>query len=141
LRPWHFPPIPIVANIIKKILQSLNWEVKEEGKGLDLAFHIKSGEKDIKFFLHNLLLEIATIDRDQEPLRFDERLLDFDFFMDKTAHLTESKLNILFHLFGKEDLDTAIDNITKDAKQYERIRIWRFDQNKTGRTQDQIQSE
>jgi len=31
---------------------------------------------------------------------------------------------------GQQDIDAAIDNITKDAKQYERIRIWRFDQKK-----------
>ena len=122
--------LPIVAGVVRTILQSLGWDVKEEGKGLDLAFYIKSGEKEIKFFLHNLFMEIATIDRDEEPLKFDERLRDFDFFLAKTASLTESKLNVLFHLLGEEDAYAAIEHISRDAKQYEQIRIWRFDQKK-----------
>jgi len=113
------------------LLQSAGMEVKEEGSGLDLAFYIKSGEKEIKFYLHNLLMEIATIDRDEQPPRFDENLWDFEFFLAKTSRLTESKLNILLHLLKEEDVDTAVENISRSAKNYERIRIWRFDQNKS----------
>jgi hypothetical protein len=74
-------------------------------------------------------LEITTIDRDKQPLRFDESLRDFDYFLAKTSRTVASKLNVLFHLFGQEDMDAAIENIAKDAKRYERIRIWRFDRN------------
>lgn len=121
---------PIVMGQVKMILQSTGLEVKEEGCGADLAFSIKSGEKEVKFYLYNLLLEIATVDRDEEPLRFDENLRNFDFFLAKTARLVQSKLKVLFHLFGEEDVDAAVERIGKDAKQYERIRIWRFDQKK-----------
>jgi hypothetical protein len=119
--------LPIITEIVKTILQSLNYQVIQKGHGLDLVFSIKSDKKEAEFYLHNLFLEIATVDRDEEPLRFDERLRDFDFFLAKTARVVESKLNVLFHLFGEEDVDAAIENITKDAKQYERIRIWRLD--------------
>lgn len=122
---------PIVVGQVKMLLQSAGMEVKEEGCGADPAFSIKSGEKEIKFFLHNLLMEIVTVDRDEKPLRFDENLHDFDFFLAKTVRLTESKLKILFHLLGEEDVDVAIENISQDAKHYERIRIWRFDQKQT----------
>jgi hypothetical protein len=120
--------LPIVIELLRTILRATGCEVKEEGTGPDLVFGIKSGQKHVEFYLQNLLLEIATVDRDEEPLRFDERLMDFDFFLAKTSHLVQSKLNVLFHLLGEDDVDTAIENITKDAKQYERIRIWRFDQ-------------
>lgn len=122
--------LPIVTGIARASLLSSRCEVKQEGRGLDLAFFIKKGEKEIKFFLQNLLLEIATIDRDEESLRFDENLRDFDFFLAKATRLTQSKLKVLYHLLGEEDVDAAIENISKDAKQYERIRIWRFDQKK-----------
>jgi len=75
----------------------------------------------------SLLLEIATTDRDDVPLRFDERLRDFDYFLSKMTRLTQSKLKVLFRLLMEKDVDAAIENITKDAKNYERIRIWRFD--------------
>lgn len=119
---------PVVVTIVKTILQPLGCDVREESSGLDLAFHIKSEGKEVRFFLHNLLLEIATIDRDEDPLQFDENLRDFTYFLRKTAHVVESKLNVLFQLFGQDDVEAAMENITKDAKKYERIRIWRFDQ-------------
>jgi len=119
--------LPIVAEIVKRALQSSDLNVNQEGFGLDMAFSIKAGEKEIKFYLHNLLLEIATIDRDEVPLRFDEKLRDFDYFLAKTIHLTESKLKVLFHLLREDDVQIALKNISLDSKQYERIRIWQFD--------------
>ncbi|MCX5637382.1 MAG: hypothetical protein NTX52_06785, partial [Planctomycetota bacterium] len=72
-----------------------------------------------------------TIDRDAQPLMFDENLRDIDYFLAKMARLIQSKLNVLFQLLGQEDMDAAIESITKDSKQYERIRIWRFDNKPT----------
>jgi len=119
---------PIVVEVTRAVLQVRGCEVEEEGSGLDLAFSIKSGQTELKFYLQNLLLEIVTVDRDQEPLRFDEGLRDFDYFMAKMARAINSKLCVLFHLLKEDDFETAIENVCKDAKNYERIRIWRFDE-------------
>lgn len=121
--------LPVVVDVTKRILQSLDFQVTEKGRGFDTVFGIKAGEKEAEFHLHNLFLEIATVDRDEEPLRFDEKLRDFDYFLAKMVRTLESKLRVLFHLFGEQDVDRAIENIIRDAKQYERIRIWRFDKN------------
>jgi len=123
--------LPIIVDVVKTILRTLDFQITEKGRGLDLVFSIKRGKKEAEFYLQNLLLEIATVDRDENPLRFDENLLNFDYFLAKMVRVTQSKLNVLFHLFGEADVDAAIENITKDAKQYERIRIWRFDQKPT----------
>jgi len=123
----HFLSLVLPIELLRTILRATGCEVKEEGAGPDLVFSIKSGQKHVEFYLQNLLLEIATVDRDEVPLRFDERLMDFDFFLAKTAHLVQSKLNVLFHLLGQEDMDSAIENISQNAEQYERIRIWRLD--------------
>ena len=118
---------PIIAGHMKMLLQSTGAKVKEQGRGLDLTLLIKSGKKKTRFFLHNLFLEIATVDRDDNPLRFDERLRDFNFFLAKMTRIAQKKLKILFHLLLEEDVDAAIENIGRDAKQFERVRIWRFD--------------
>jgi hypothetical protein len=118
---------PIVVEVVRTSLQLVGCEINQEGKGLDLAFYIKSGEKEIKFFLHNLLLEIATIDRDEKPLRFDENLNDLDYRHAKITGLIESKLRILFQLLAENDMDAAIDNISKNTKGYEHIRILKLD--------------
>jgi hypothetical protein len=129
----HFLAVvsPIVVDVVKTILQSLDWQVKQQGCGLDIVFAIKQDKKEAQFYLHNLFLEIVTIDRDAQPLMFDENLRDIDYFLAKMARGIQSKLNVLFKMFGHEDMDAAIDSITKDSKQYERIRIWRFDSKPT----------
>jgi hypothetical protein len=90
---------------------------------------VKAVDKEIELYLRNLLFEIVTVDRDAEPLVFDETILDFGIFMNKTVHLVASKLKILFHLLSEEDVEAAFDKITQEAKNYQRIRILRFDQN------------
>jgi len=131
----HFLSVvsPVVVEVVKSIFQALNWQVKQQGFGLDLVFSIKKVEKEVQFHLHNLFLEIAAIDRDAQPLMFDEKLRDFDYFLAKMGQLIASKLNVLFRLFGHEDLNVAIEDIIKDSKQYERIRIWRFDNKPAGK--------
>ena len=118
---------PIIIRQIKALLETAGLEVKEQGYGLNLTFVIKSGNKSIEFYMHNLFLEIATIDRDEVPLRFDERLRDPEYFLGKAAHLTQSKLAILLQLLTTDNVEAAMENLTKDASQYERLRIWRFD--------------
>ena len=86
---------PAVVDVVSKTLQSTDCEVTHKGNGLDMVFSIKHGEKDIQFHMHNLLLEIATVDRDEHHLRFDEKLLSFDYFVHKTNQLIDSKLKSL----------------------------------------------
>jgi hypothetical protein len=119
--------LPIVTGIVRRILESFGWQVTQKGQGLDIIFVVKADSKEIEFYMHNLILEIATIDRDEEPLRFDERLRDFDFFINKTITLIESKLRVLNPLLCEDDLDAAIGRITQNAKGYHRIRIYKFD--------------
>jgi hypothetical protein len=121
---------PIVVTHVKMLLQAIGAEIQEQGHGLEMAFLIKSGKKELKFFLQNLFLEIATVDRDESPMRFDEMLHDFDYFLSKMTRLAQSKLRILFRLLAEDDVDKAIESIGQDAKLYERIRIWRFDKHK-----------
>jgi len=118
---------PMMVQLVEKILRSAHLDFKEKGAGLDLAFTIKSGENEVKFYLHNLLLEIATVDRDQHPLRFDAGLKDADYLVDKISRLTHSKLRILFQFLQADDVEAAIDKICRETRHYERLRICKFD--------------
>jgi len=128
--------LPLVTELVSAILRSSGIEIQKEGSGLDMAFSIKSGEKGAKFYLRNLLLEIATLDRDEDPLQFDERLRDFDFFLAKMTNTIQSKLRVLFHVLEKDDIQAAVESISRDAKLYERVRIWQFDQGKPAEGHD-----
>ena len=103
--------LPIVIDVTKGILQSSDFQIMEKGHGLDLVFSIKSSKKEAEFYLHNLFLEIATVDRDEAQLRFNENLRDFDYFLAKMVRTVESKLRALFHLFGGEDVETGLEKL------------------------------
>ncbi|HBG26121.1 MAG: hypothetical protein A2Y10_16325 [Planctomycetes bacterium GWF2_41_51] len=117
----------VIIYSLKTFLQAADMAVKEKGHGLDTVFHIKAREKELELYLGNLLLEIATIDRDAAPLRFDEGLLDFDYFLNKLSKVIDSKLQILFKLLEHEDVDKAMESITELAANYERICILKLD--------------
>lgn len=121
---------PIVAALVKTLLESHNYQIKQKGCGFDLAFSISSGDREANFFLQNLLLEIATLDGDEDPLRFDERLRDFDYFLAKTTRQAQSKLKVISQLLGEEDIETAIENLCRNAGRLGRVQIWRIDQQK-----------
>jgi len=130
---------PVVVKYVTMLLETAGYEVKKEGTGFDTSLVISKDSRQAKMYLENLFLEIATIDRDEDPLRFDGRLKDFDFFLEKTANLTKSKLKVLFHLFAEEDMDAVIENISREAKDYQRIRIWQFDQKNQASQENQCQ--
>ena len=120
---------PVIVGCVRAVLASHGLEVKEEGSGLDLALRIETPSGEVKFLLHNLLLEIATVDRDENPLRFDKRVLNRDFLTTKATAAIESKLRVLSCLLRKENLEEAVRDIEALAKDYERLRIWRIDRN------------
>ena len=118
---------PIVLRQIREVLRESGFAFREAGQGLEHCFWIKQGEKEIQFLLRNLLLEIATVDRDEQPLRFDTRLGDMHYTAAKSAKLVVSKLRILSSLLEQDDIEKAIDSIADKSGNYERIRIWRLD--------------
>ena len=121
---------PIVSQLVNAMLKTLGWHVTERGSGLNVVFDIESEGKKAQFYLYNLLLEIATIDRDEEPLRFDWNLHDFEFFLKKTTQLLQSKMVILYQLLSEDDVDAAIKKVTDQARHYQRIRIIKLDSDK-----------
>jgi hypothetical protein len=135
----HFLSVagPIVIELLTRILRLDGLATKVEGRGLDtiLAFRDPMTNNEVKLCLHNLLLEIATVDRDEEPLRFDDRLNDFAFFLSKSIHHINSKLEVLFRLIGRKNIQEAISGVEELAAKYERIRILRLDRDSFGECQ------
>jgi len=116
---------PTITRLARMVLESHRYQVREEGVGFELVLSISTGHGEVRFFLRNLFLEVATLDRDEEPLRFDQDLLDFGYFLSKTADLIRSKLKLLLHLLETESVEEACKKIQADASGYERVRIWR----------------
>ena len=122
-----FLTTPLITGIVEQLLRKLQLDIEKKGQGLETKFCIKNNEHDIEFHMRNLLLEIAAIDRDENPMQFDEQLKDFGYFMSKMNQLIDSKLRVLLELIFEKDLDKASENIAKLSNNFERIRIWKMD--------------
>jgi hypothetical protein len=118
---------PFLIESLYNSLTSAGYEVNVTGQALETCLKIKAGNKSVDFILHNLFLEIATKDRDEEQLRFDDKLHAFSYFWDKTKRLINSKLAILLPLLKKDNLEAAIEHVISLSDRYERINIWRLD--------------
>jgi len=118
---------PIVAELARTVFERLGCKVCCRGYGLEAVLDIEAGEKKASFYLHNLLLEIATVDRDEKPLRFDENLAEFEFFLRKTSRLVQGKILILQQFLSADDVEAAIDKLAEMAKDYQRLRILRWE--------------
>ncbi len=120
---------PFVCVIVSTMIRILGCQLSHRKSGINTVFTIKAGDKEIELYLQNLLFEIVTVDRDAKPLVFDEKILEPEIFLDKTFGIVASKLKVLLYLLSEEDAESAINKITQDSKNYERIRIIRFDRN------------
>jgi len=118
---------PVITGLVESVLQATGRKVTRHGEGLETHFTIDTDGNEAKFYMQNLLLEIATVDRDQDPLEFDRHLVDFGYFTAKAIRLIESKMQVLFELLCQDNIDDAIKNIEKTAGRYERLRICKFD--------------
>ena len=110
-----------IKDVVKGILETAGGEVTEQSKGLNLCYDIQYEGKKACLFFRNLYLEIATKDRDAEPLEFDEKLSDFDYFLVKTKNVIYLKLKMLLELLKSDDIDKTIENILRD---FDRGRIF-----------------
>lgn len=122
---------PVMTGFVESVLRSTQSQITRHGQGLKTYFSIRTGDSEARFYMQNLLLEIATLDRDAQPLKFDQGLENFDYFTDKAIRVTQAKMKVLCELLSKDNIDDAIKSIEKSAGQYERLRICKFDKNQT----------
>lgn len=125
-----------VPSVVKKILEHEGFEAEKQGEGLELSYRVRGRDGlSAVFCLHNLFLEIATKDRDDEPLEFDEELSSFNFFMLKTTKVMETKLK-LFVAILKNGPDMTPEEMKKIVPEGTTIKMIKFDKSKTGNMHD-----
>lgn len=100
-----------IEEIVSKLLAMCGCEVLASGQGLKLQYDVTYDGIKAVFYFRNLFLEIATVDRDAEPLQFDEKLRDYRYFVSKASFIIKSKLEILLKLLKSKDTDKTIDEI------------------------------
>ena len=106
----------VIAEIVRLLLVRFGCEVLANGQGLELQYNVACGDMKATLYFRNLYLEIATIDRDAEPLQFDEKLSDYSYFLSKASFVIRSKLEILLKLLKSDDVNKTIDEIYDEFK-------------------------
>ena len=124
---------PTIVGQVRLMFQSTGAKIRQYGHGLEVVFLIESGKKEIRFSLQSLFLEIATINTDENQLRFDEELLDYNFFLDKMLRSARSKTKILFQLLLESNVDITTEGISQNRKLYRGFSVYESDHNKQSR--------
>ena len=86
--------------------------VDSYNEGFELVYQIQPKnpeQKSIEFCFRNLLLDIATVDRDAEVLQFDAELEDLEYNARKVASIVFSRIEALEMLTQTGDLDKLND--------------------------------
>lgn len=95
-----------------------------------LKFSIKFDGGETEWIPRNLLLEIATIDRDDDPLKFDYGLFDDGYKIRKIARMGASKVSSLIFIIRKarENGDITKEDVREyyDGSSLERFRMMKF---------------
>jgi len=115
--------LPLVLTLLESAFSDNNIDYTLTGRGLDMKFELKKNKFGSSMFLRNLLLEIATVDRDNEPLHYDYRLDDMEFLFRRILEIVSSKLRVLLPVMNGKD----IKEIERYAPNYERLKIAKLD--------------
>ena len=90
----------------------------------------KRGPWSFELRLRNALEEFLTVDRDEDPVRVDPRLLDETFAEEKLASIIEGRLAMVRALSESRDPAEFKRKMEKLAPRFEHIRLWHYDDEK-----------
>lgn len=108
------------VDFIKVHLQAAFQDVQQKGTGLDAVFHINFNGNKTKFFVKDLLIELAAIDKNEEPLRYDEDLCRLQYFQAKFEMVSTKMINLMLEQllfepdFNLDDVLYISQNITRN---------------------------
>jgi hypothetical protein len=117
-----------IADIVIEYLTDNGMTTKLTGEGLEATISIDYKDKHADYKLYNTLMEIFVIDRDDNPLIFDAKILDEKCLRKKMTDVIASKMKVLLTLLLDDNGLEQVENM----KGYERIRVWEIDTKKGG---------
>ena len=87
----------------------------------------KRGPWSFELRLRNALEEFLTVDRDDDPVRADPRLLDESYAEEKLASIIEGRLAIVRALTESRDPAEFKRKMEDLAGRFEHVRLWQYD--------------
>jgi len=90
----------------------------------------KKGPWSFELRLRNALEEFLTVDRDEDPVRVDPRLLDESFAEEKLAGIVEGRLAMVRALSESRDPAEFKLKMEQLASRFEHVRLWEYEDGK-----------
>ncbi len=87
----------------------------------------KRGPWSFELRLRNALEEFLTVDRDEDPVRVDPRLLDESFAEEKLASIIEGRLAMVRALSESRDPAEFKRKMEQLASRFEHVRLWEYE--------------
>lgn len=133
--------LPELARRFETGVRDMGFEVaaktveRYEGGIVNPVLTLRQAEGDwtVKLSLRNALEEFLFRDRDEQPMKFDARLLDDAYAQMKLSAIIEGRLALAKTFVGchsAEEVQARMENL---APRFERMRIWKFDEENNGR--------
>ena len=112
----------IGATILKKLAHHY-----EDG-GIELGYLLVAGDNRFDFRLGNALKELLSIDRDEQPMRFDFKLKDMDKGMAKLETILVGRLELLRAMIESKDKEEFKRRMEELGRYFDKIRFWYSDE-------------
>ena len=112
----------IGATILKKLAHHY-----DDG-GIELGYLLVAGDNRFDFRLGNALKELLSIDRDEQPMRFDYQLKDMDAGMQKLENIVVGRLELLRTMIESKDKEEFKRRMEGLGRYFDRMRFWYEDE-------------
>jgi hypothetical protein len=106
------------VEITKKVM------LKAPGETICPTLRLKHGNWEIELRLKNALEDFLLVDREEEPVRLDPRVLDVKFAEKKLGEVVEGRLAMVRAFKESRGASEVAEKLRKHASKQDRIRIW-----------------
>ena len=98
----------------------------------DPGYVVESGGRRFELQLGNAFKEFLTIDREEDPLRFDWKITDPDQAVDKLAGILAGRVELARAFIESETPEELKKRVEELGNQFQKVRFWRIDESQKG---------
>ena len=98
----------------------------------DPGYVVESGGRKFELHLGNAFKEFLSVDREENPLRFDWDIKDPDRADDKLAGILAGRVEVVRAFIECKTLEEWQKRLDKLGKQFQKIRFWHIDKTQKG---------
>jgi hypothetical protein len=130
--------LPQMLNLYEQALMELGvtivekFHYKTDDGFFDPGYVVESGGRRFELQLGNAFKEFLSIDREEDPLRFDWKITDPEQAADKLAGILAGRVELARAFIESETPEELKKRVEELGNQFQKIRFWRIDESQKG---------